>query len=101
MNIRCVNCNEKTISLWKGFINKGKVACPSCKSNLKLEPNRASRPLALLNMLLIILIVGKIENESLNSFLGYIIIITITLIATFFTTKSTVTNLPPSKKDKM
>lgn len=92
MKIKCAKCNQKTISFFGAFKYQGNVVCPNCNTYLKLESNRAYRPIALLNILFIIYIVVKTENGNLNHLLGYLLIFSVFLLTMFFTTKLTISN---------
>lgn len=99
MKIRCANCNNKAVSFFEGFKYRGNVVCANCKSHLRLESNRAYRPLAFLNIIFIIFIVVQTENGKLNSFLGYFIIFLVFLLTMFSTTISTISNHNLTKQE--
>lgn len=100
MKIKCAYCDQKTISFFNGFKYQGNVSCPNCNTNLKLESNRAYRPLAFLNIILIVYLTIKIENGNINNFFGYIIIFSTFILTMFFTTKATISNQPLTNKEQ-
>lgn len=85
MNIKCANCNQRTIPFRSIFFNRY-TECSGCKTKLMSKNSKVYRLTLFPFILFMIFMTIKIEYKEINNILGYLIITFVFIIILNLTT---------------